>query len=274
MAWARMDDDFHDHPKVEGLSLAAIGLWTVNLTWAYRHRRTAAIPGFIPEARVRKLAGKHYDTLTTELTTPCRGKQHGLWEPTEGGFIIHNFHRYLPKPRDPKEASEAGKKGAQQRWQSNSKQDGKQPSGEPSTDMANDGSCASAPAYPLPTEPPSGGSSRPTPVPTSSGENAADIGALVAEFIDHCRERPPSQFVARIGKEVRALALDGTSPDAIRGGLSIVADRGLQPTALAGAVHEHLNRRPRVVGSDTTSKLDRAMERAEAAEAQQRRALP
>lgn len=266
MAWARMDDDFHDHPKVEGLSLAAIGLWTVNLTWAYRHRRTAAIVGFIPEARVRKLAGRHYETLTRELTTAPPGKKHGLWEPAEGGFIIHNFARYLPKPRDPQEASNSGRKGAAARWQSDSKQDGKEPPGEPQDSMANDGSRASAPASPLPTEqqvvlP------EPTPVPTTSGAQgtAADIGALVGEFIDHCRERPPSSFVARLGKEVRALALEGTGADAIRGGLSIVADRGLQPTALAGAVHEHLNARPRqqrTNGQDEA--LRRSMERAQA----------
>jgi hypothetical protein len=34
MSWAHIDDGFHDHPKVDGLDLAAIGLWTVTLTWA------------------------------------------------------------------------------------------------------------------------------------------------------------------------------------------------------------------------------------------------
>lgn len=266
MPWARLDDDFHDHPKVEGLSLAAVGLWSLTFTWANRHRKTAATPGFIPDSRVRKLAGKQYDALTRELTTPIIGKKHGMWEPVEGGFIIHNFARYLGKPRDPQEASESGRKGAAKRWLGNSKQPSDEPSGEPlgepSTSMAPDSSRASAPAYP----------SQPIPIPTTSGDNAADVGALVAGFIDLCRERPPSAFVARIGKEVRALVLDGTSSDAIKGGLTIVAERGLQPTALPGAVHEHLNARPR--SSRTTSILDAAMQRAEAAEAHQRRALP
>lgn len=268
MAWARMDDDFHDHPKVEGLSLAAIGLWTVNLTWAYRHRRTAAIVGFIPEARVRKLAGRHYDLLTRELMTPPPGKEHGLWEPAEGGFIIHNFSRYLPKPRDPEEASASGKKGADKRWQNNGKQDGKQPSGEPSTDMANDGSRASAPASPLPTEPPDGGSSRPTPVPTTSGELVAapDIGALVGHFIDRCAERPPAEVVSRIGKGVKSLAAEGIETEAIRGGLTIVAERGLNPATLPSAVHEHLNARPRQRVNGQDEILQRAMARARAAE--------
>lgn len=274
MPWARLDDDFHDHLKVEGLSLAAIGLWTLNFTWAHRHRKTSPTPGFIPDARVRKLAVRQYDALTKELTTPVVGKKYGMWESVEGGFLIHNFARYLGKLRDPGEASTSGKKGAAKRWQGHSKQPSDEPPTEPSDSVADDGSRAAAPAYPTPTEPK--GSSRPTPVPTTSGGDAtADVGALVAEFVDRCRERPPSSFVARVGREVRTLALDGTTPDAIRGGLAIVADRGLQPTALAGAVHEHLNARPRIVRNQTADQLDAAMERAQAAEAGfTRKALP
>lgn len=127
MAWGRMDDGFHDHPKVEGLSLAAVGLWTLNYTWAHRHRRDAAIPGFIPDARVRKLAGSRAKALATELTTPPPGKKHGLWEPVEGGYMIHDFADYLPR-RDPTEAAESGRKGAARRW---GKQDTDQDGGTP-----------------------------------------------------------------------------------------------------------------------------------------------
>lgn len=276
MPWARLDDDFHDHLKVEGLSLAAIGLWTLNFTWAHRHRKTSPTQGFIPEARVRKLAGKHYDALTAELTTPVIGKKHGMWDPVEGGFLIHNFERYLGKARDPEEAKASGRKGAAKRWQTGKQGDSKQPYSEPNGSMASDSSCAPAPAYPPPTEPTV--PPTPTPVPTTSGEVALatpDVGALVAGFIEGCRERPPSSFVARIGKEVRSLVLEGIEAEAIRGGLTIVAERGLAPTTLPSAIHEHLNRRPRAVGAnnDTAAKLDAAMERARAAEAQQRRAL-
>ena len=140
MAWARLDDGFHDHPKVDGLSLAAVGLYTLCLTWAHRHRRTAAVQGHITEARVRKLAGRQADTLAAELVTA------GLWEThtDPDGFLIHDFADYLPKQRDPAELREAGRKGAASKWQAHSKQDGKLPSDS----MGNDGSRASAPASP------------------------------------------------------------------------------------------------------------------------------
>lgn len=116
MGWARLDDTFHDHPKVDPLSLAAVGLWTLNFTWAHRHRRTAAVPGFIPEARVRKQAGRQYTALVTELTTPPPGKEHGMWEAVDGGFIIHDFSHYLPKARDPVEAAANARAAAAARW--------------------------------------------------------------------------------------------------------------------------------------------------------------
>lgn len=279
MAWARLDDSFHDHPKVDGLSLAAVGLYTLCLTWAHRHRKKAILPGHIPAARVRKLAGSRAHPLATELLAA------GLWEdePGLGGYLIHDFGDYLPKERDPDELQATGRKGAKKRWQGDSKPDGKPDSKLPSSDMANDSSRADAgapaPAFPNPTEQQVVLPDPTRPVPTTSGETApaaTDVGALVASFVDQCRERPPSSFVARVGKEVRALVLDGTPSEAIQGGLAIVADRGLQPTALPGAIHEHLNRRPR----DPTPRrndqiLDRAMQRAAAAEAgQHRKALP
>lgn len=116
MGWARVDDGFHDHPKADSLSLAAVGLWTLNLTWAARHRRTAGIPGFIPEARVRKLAGRHTAALVAELTTPPPEKECGLWEVVDGGYLIHDFADYLPKARDPVEAAANARAAAAKRW--------------------------------------------------------------------------------------------------------------------------------------------------------------
>lgn len=124
MSWARMDDGWHDHPKVEALSLAAAGLWALNFTWAHRHRKTAPLQGFIPESRVRKQAGRHYDALVAELTVPPPGYKWALWEPVEGGWIFHDFEDYLPKARSHEEASEAGRRGAEKRWQGGISDDG------------------------------------------------------------------------------------------------------------------------------------------------------
>ena len=136
MAWARIDDGFHDHPKVDEITLAAIGLWTLCLTWAHRHRRTAIIPGHVTAARVRKVAGKQGESLAAELVAAR------LWDVEEGvgGWVIHDFADYLPKERDPDERRQAGRNGAAKRWERDSKL--------PPDAVGNDGSCASAPASP------------------------------------------------------------------------------------------------------------------------------
>lgn len=110
MAWARLDDGFHDHHKVEGLSLASVGLFTLCLTWANKVHRKADVPGLIPTTRVRKHAGNLAVKLSDELVKAR------LWETVPDGFMIHNFKEYLPKQRDPDEASETARKAAEKRW--------------------------------------------------------------------------------------------------------------------------------------------------------------
>jgi hypothetical protein len=152
MGWAKIDDGFHDHPKVDELSLASIGLWTVCLTWANRHRRTAIRPGHITEARVRKAAGAEGAPLVAELVRA------GLWEVAEeiGGWVIHDFRDYLPRQRDSAEASESGRKGAAKRWHPDADamaDSHDSDSKEPSEAVATDGSRASAHASPTRPDP-------------------------------------------------------------------------------------------------------------------------
>lgn len=174
MSWARLDDGFHDHPKVDGLSLAAVGLYTLCLTWAHRHRKTAVVPGHITEARVRKVAGNKGPALALELERAT------LWEaePNLGGWVIHDFTDYLPKERDPDERAAAGRKGAASRWQDDGKPDGNLPSKSMGNGMASDGSRRRGRA-PRPDPSRSSGSSRsnpPVPYRASSKGDVSDKG--------------------------------------------------------------------------------------------------
>ena len=138
MGWARIDDGFHDHPKVIGVSLEALGLWTKCLTWAHRH--TSGAPGYIPADLPKTYAGGRGKRLTDELVA------HGLWDLAEfsdsfsefsvaklkfsdtklqktQGWLIHDYTDYLPAAERPQTASqvsnarsEAGKRGATARW--------------------------------------------------------------------------------------------------------------------------------------------------------------
>lgn len=224
MPWARLDDGFHDHPKVDGLSLAAVGLYTLCLTWAHRHRKTAVMPGHITEARVAKLAGKQSRALTTELLTS------GLWEPENGmgGYVIHDFADYLPKERDPDERREAGKRGAAKRWESDGKPDGNLPS----LDIGNDGSRASAPAYPTRPVPD-------PPHPTAGVEVAHTEDPTSRLLLEHVNAYPdpltPSQY-APVRTAIAQQVGEGVDSDRIRAGLARMRERNLSARMLPECV--------------------------------------
>jgi hypothetical protein len=142
MPWARIDDGFDDHPKVLWLlehedGAAAIGLWTLCLTWAHRNtRRQGKIPGRLPASLPRRyigVLGRDAAKLLVEAE---------LWEPLEDGWQIHDFEMYLPTAETSEARSEAGKKGAAARWAKRGKaaaRDGKLPSEDGKPPMANDG---------------------------------------------------------------------------------------------------------------------------------------
>lgn len=116
MSWARIDDAFDDHPKVLALlemedAAAAIGLWTLCLTYAHRNtRKKDKTPGLIPSSLPRRFfgpAGKNMAALLVEV---------GLWDEVEDGWLIHDFAEYLPTKEVSAARSAAGKKGAAKRW--------------------------------------------------------------------------------------------------------------------------------------------------------------
>lgn len=118
MGWARIDDGFHDHPKLIGLSLEALGLWVKCLTWAHRHNSAGTL-GHIPEDLPKMFAGSRGKKLASELFSKK------LWDesPELGGWLIHDYVDYLPASEKPQTASEvskarsaAGRRGAAARW--------------------------------------------------------------------------------------------------------------------------------------------------------------
>ncbi|TDD97588.1 hypothetical protein [Actinomadura rubrisoli] len=116
MAWARVDDGFDDHPKILGLleeeqGPAAIGLWTLCLTWAHRNtRRKGKTPGLIPVGLPRRYVGPAGRELAKLLVA------HELWDEHDSGWMIHDFSEYLPTEETKAARSAAGKKGAAKRW--------------------------------------------------------------------------------------------------------------------------------------------------------------
>ena len=131
MPWARIDDAFDDHPKVMAVleheqGGAAIGLWTLCLTWAHRNTlKRGKTPGLIPASAPRRYLGPGARDLAAILV------KEGLWEALaeDDGWMIHDFDKYLPTAKTSQARSEAGRKGAASRW-SNQATDGKESSGD------------------------------------------------------------------------------------------------------------------------------------------------
>lgn len=107
MAWARITDEFHDHHKVTDLcsdqeGLAALGLWTLCLTWVRADRRRQ---GLIPRGQAVRMGGVNAKQLASRLVDVK------LWDETETGYAFHDFQdTYTPGDLSEQRA-EAGRKG-------------------------------------------------------------------------------------------------------------------------------------------------------------------
>jgi hypothetical protein len=130
--WTKLDDNFPDHPKVVEAGPLASWLYVCGLCYSNRY----LTDGFIPSGQVRRLA---------DLPDPreCAAVlvRVGLWHEIDGGYQIHDFHdcnmtaEEAKRKREQisKARSEAGARGAEARWQT----DSNLPSGLPQGLMAN-----------------------------------------------------------------------------------------------------------------------------------------
>lgn len=86
MVWFRVDDGFHDHPKVEALleskhASDAIALWTLAGSWCGKQ----LTDGEISASKVARLGIRHHAKAAQELVRVR------LWEKTDTGFRFHEW---------------------------------------------------------------------------------------------------------------------------------------------------------------------------------------
>jgi hypothetical protein len=121
MSWLRIDDAFVDHPKIlktrEHAPLV-IALQVRALAYASRQ----LTDGFVPTEALDGMTRDLDELLRTENSNylnPDRWAEKmvsaGLWEPTKGGYLIHDYLEYNPSAREVrktrKERALAGRKG-------------------------------------------------------------------------------------------------------------------------------------------------------------------
>jgi len=257
MSWARLDDNLHDHPKVMELSLAAVGLWTVCLTWAHRNIGKNP-PGHLTAGVVRRFAGAKTAGLAAELVAA------GMWEATDGGWLIHDFADYLAPGRErgtpgtPPDLSEkrrrAGSKGGQQTARAKQQLAGQQRRHLLVSPVVASNEATPEPELLLP----------PTAAQTSAPDTTQTI---IGEWIDHCPKRPPERVLGQVAKQVRLMLAEGIDPDDVRRGIAAWQDRGLDPSTLPSVVNQVMNAQPRAPNgraAEDRAQLQRQLARARA----------
>lgn len=92
--------------------------------------------------------------------------------------------------------------------------------------------------------PPTAGSSL-TLVPATNGViEQATAQDLVAEWLEHCRSRPPNPVIGQVGKQVKAMLAEGIDHADIRAGLAAWRRKGAHPSVLPSMVNELMNASP------------------------------
>lgn len=126
--WVRIDDQFPDHPKIVDVGVVAAWLHVAAMCYCSRYLTDGrlsinAARARVSDSQVRELTGKPVDDLIERLVAA------GLWERVDGGFVIHDWHAYQPSAGNVKakrdelsqKRAEAGRRGAEARWQNDSK---------------------------------------------------------------------------------------------------------------------------------------------------------
>lgn len=177
MPWFRVDDSFHDHPKVFDAPDCAVALWTRAGTWS-AHNLTN---GFVPTAILARFTSDP-GTAARELV------RRGLWLRVRGGYQFHDWHDYQPT-REAVENERKMKAERQRRW----REAKRRRRVDASTDASHNASRDGAPSPPRPegsgagNAPKRGANGRASP----SGPAAAPQYRTVAEAIAAAMPREP-----------------------------------------------------------------------------------
>ena len=141
MPWARLDDQFHRHNRVQDAlddpaGPVAIGLYALALSWSYDPLGGGGTP-FVPDRIPRRLLHLDAGDAVNVLVAV------GLWEPTQGGWLIHDWQDYRPQHTLTPEQRAAGGRNrtatAQRGPDGRLLPTGGQPGGQPGGDQVDPG---------------------------------------------------------------------------------------------------------------------------------------
>jgi hypothetical protein len=224
MPWVRLDDQFPDHPKVVAAGPLAGWLFVCGLAYCARQ----LTDGFIPSAQVARLVS---ESAASKLTASL--VKAGLWEETEGGYVVHDYLEYNPSKEKTlaKRAvrADAGRRG------------GKQKASNLLASCQDDATTMSvAKSYPVP---------QPRPVPHEAATQEQDLHvsreatpAVQESPLERVRTLARSQSTSPIGSPQAAISASLAS--------ALACDEPSTPSERrkwAGAITEMVNAQPSVV---------------------------
>lgn len=158
MAWFKVDDGLHSHPKVADAG-EAIALWVLAGSWCARHLTDGWVPAGLPNRLIDK--GTEYAEGLVAA---------GLWRPAErdgrSGWCFHDWHDMQPTAEQVR-AERAASAERQRRWRER-RHGARNASQAPSTNAATDGvstTVSDAPTNGVKTVSPT----RPDPTTTPNG---------------------------------------------------------------------------------------------------------
>jgi hypothetical protein len=170
----------------------------------------------------------------------------GLWERVEDGWMIRSWERWNASE---KIVSAGGKLGNHKRWHADRGQF--------------DPECEHCAEHP-PIAPRSHPDSPPTSPPESQGKgrevktppcppndtsahpqtvvDPSSAQAVVSDWIDTLKRRPPGSVIGQVAKIVKTLLGEGFSPTEIGQALAVMSTKGLNPSTLPALVNEVVNK--------------------------------
>lgn len=183
----------------------------------------------------------------------------GLWDVTDDGWLIRSWVRWNGSDQAfRQERSESGKLGNHRRWHV------ERGVVDPDCDLCSDRSATpnsdrTSESLSDPSANRKGREGKGTTTPTvSRGSSLSDpsptTADLLGEWIDHCKDRPPSRVIGQVSREVKTMLDEGIPYADVRAGLAAWHSKALHPSALASVVHE-VRQGPTVKRSTTDQRV-------------------
>lgn len=88
MPWTRLDDGFHQHPKILALSDRAHRLFVDTLNWSVANLTDGQVPTYLPNVCLPHGTPRTREAAANELVDA------GLWNVNGAGWVIHDFAEY------------------------------------------------------------------------------------------------------------------------------------------------------------------------------------